>query len=170
MNENKNQNKNYNVNAKDRLFGETESTDTEKVLCEEELREIYRNATAGKDSVNILLPMSEDRNFRDALLNQGKKYDEFISRIEEYADENDADLKAVSPFAKGMMQMSATFDTITDKSPSKLASIMLEGINMGEISIIKIVNKLNKCGKKCPLASDMLDFLKDSAEEMKKYL
>ena len=84
--------------------------------------------------------------------------------------ENGYDLKELSPMAKGMMHLSATFNALTDKSSSKLASIMLQGINMGVISITKIVNKLHKEGERCPLAEDMLDLLERNAVEMRKFL
>ena len=139
-------------------------------LNEEEVREIYRNLTAGKDSVETLRPMSEDGAFREALLHQDKEYSEMCARVEGYAMENGYDLKELSPMAKGMMHLSATFNALTDKSSSKLASIMLQGINMGVISITKIVNKLHEEGEKCPLAEDMLDLLEKNAVEMRKFL
>lgn len=139
-------------------------------LNEEEVREIYRNLTAGKDSVETLRPMSEDGAFREALLHQDKEYSEMCARVEGYAMENGYDLKELSPMAKGMMHLSATFNALTDKSSSKLASIMLQGINMGVISITKIVNKIHKEGEKSPLAEDMLDLLEKNAVEMRKFL
>ena len=139
-------------------------------LNEEEVREIYRNLTAGKDSVETLRPMSEDGAFREVLLRQDKEYSEMCARVEGYAMENGYDLKELSPMAKGMMHLSATFNALTDKSSSKLASIMLQGINMGVISITKIVNKLHKEGERCPLAEDMLDLLERNAVEMRKFL
>lgn len=142
----------------------------EKVLCEEEVREIYRNLMAGKDSVETLRPMSEDSAFREVLLRQDQAYSEFCSRVESYASDHDYKLKDLSVFAKGMMHMSASINALTDKSPSKLASIMLQGINMGVISITKIVNKLHDDGCGCPLAEDMLKMLKHNAEEMKRFL
>ena len=70
-------------------------------LNEEEVREIYRNLTAGKDSVETLRPMSEDGAFREVLLRQDKEYSEMCSRVEGYAMENGYDLKELSPMAKG---------------------------------------------------------------------
>ncbi len=142
----------------------------EKVLCAEEVREIYRNLVAGKDSVETLRPMSEDSAFREVLLEEDKAYSEMCNRVECYARERGYELKDLSLFAKGMMHMSATLNALTDKSASKLASIMLQGINMGVISITKIVNKLHEEGNSAPLAEDMLELLKHNAEEMKTFL
>ena len=142
----------------------------ERKLCEEEVREIYRNLMAGKDSVETLRPMSEDGSFREALLRQDKEYSELCARVESYAADNGYDLKELSPIAKGMMHLSATLNALTDKSSSKLASIMLQGIDMGVISITKIVNKLHKEGAGCPLAEEMLDMLERNAVEMRKFL
>ncbi len=142
----------------------------ERILCEEEVREIYRNLIAGKDSVETLRPMSEDSAFREALLEEDKAYSDFCNRVECYAKERGYQLKDLSLFAKGMMHMSATLNALTDKSASKLASIMLQGVNMGVISITKIVNKLHDEGYRCALAEEMLEMLKHNAEEMKAFL
>ena len=142
----------------------------ERKPCEEEVREIYRNLTAGKDSVETLRPMSADSAFREVLLRQDKDYSDLCARVEGYAAENGYDLKELSPMAKGMMHISASLNALTDKSSSKLASIMLQGIDMGVISITKIVNKLHKEGASCPLAEEMLDMLERNALEMRKFL
>ncbi len=162
MNENK-------ETIKNDFCGTTVCTE-ERKPCEEEVREIYRNLTAGKDSVETLRPMSADSAFREVLLRQDKDYSDLCARVEGYAAENGYDLKELSPMAKGMMHISASLNALTDKSSSKLASIMLQGIDMGVISITKIVNKLHKEGASCPLAEEMLDMLERNALEMRKFL
>ena len=162
MNENK-------ETIKNDFCGTTVCTE-ERKPCEEEVREIYRNLTAGKDSAETLRPMSADSAFREVLLRQDKDYSDLCARVEGYAAENGYDLKELSPMAKGMMHISASLNALTDKSSSKLASIMLQGIDMGVISITKIVNKLHKEGASCPLAEEMLDMLERNALEMRKFL
>lgn len=162
MNENK-------ETIKNDFCGTTVCTE-ERKPCEEEVREIYRNLAAGKDSVETLRPMSADSAFREVLLRQDKDYSDLCARVEGYAAENGYDLKELSPMAKGMMHISASLNALTDKSSSKLASIMLQGIDMGVISITKIVNKLHKEGASCPLAEEMLDMLERNALEMRKFL
>ncbi len=162
MNENK-------ETIKNDFCGTTVCTE-ERKPCEEEVREIYRNLTAGKDSVETLRPMSADSAFREVLLRQDKDYSDLCARVEGYAAENGYDLKELSPMAKGMMHISASLNALTDKSSSKLASIMLQGIDMGVISISKIVNKLHKEGASCPIAEDMLDMLERNALEMRAFL
>ena len=162
-------NENNKETIKNDFCGTTVCTE-ERKPCEEEVREIYRNLTAGKDSVETLRPMSADSAFREVLLRQDKDYSDLCARVEGYAAENGYDLKELSPMAKGMMHISASLNALTDKSSSKLASIMLQGIDMGVISITKIVNKLHKEGASCPLAEEMLDMLERNALEMRKFL
>lgn len=163
-------NMNENNKTKRECFCGTTVCEEERRLCKEEVREIYRNLMAGKDSVETLRPMSEDGAFREVLLRQDKEYSDLCARVESYAAENGYDLKELSPMAKGMMHLSATLNALTDKSSSKLASIMLQGIDMGVISITKIVNKLHKEGAECPLAEETLDMLERNAIEMRKFL
>ncbi len=140
------------------------------ILCAEDVREIYRNTTAGKESIEILRPLSENEGFRNVLTREDKEYTDFAQKIEVYATENGIDIKEVSPFARGMMYISAILNTVVDKTPSKLASVMIQGINMGEISILKIINKLADDGKQSPLCEDMLALLRKNKEEMSLFL
>ena len=96
MNENK-------ETIKNDFCGTTVCTE-ERKPCEEEVREIYRNLTSGKDSVETLRPMSADSAFREVLLRQDKDYSHLCARVEGYAAENGYDAFTttllVSPYQK----------------------------------------------------------------------
>lgn len=135
-----------------------------------ELREIYRNAAVGKESIKILRKMSEDRGFRNLLLKQYDAYAEIAGEMEAYAAENGVELSSPSAFAKGMMYLTAKMNALGDKSSSKLAEIMIQGINMGIVSLTKIVNKLSDEGRSNKFAEDMLNLVRGNLEDMKLFL
>lgn len=135
-----------------------------------EMQEIYRNATVGMESVEILRPLSEDRGFKNLLLRQYRRYSMIAKEIELYATDHGVELDDPSLFAKAMMHVTTMVNTLKDKSSSKLAEIMIQGINMGIISITKIVNHLSDEGRSNEYADKMIDILQKNLEEMKLFL
>ena len=139
-------------------------------INKEELQEIYKNAVLGMESVDILRPLSADRGFRNLLLKQYRRYASVAKEMELYAAERGDNLNDPSMFAKGMMHFTTMINTLTDKSNSKLAEIMVQGINMGIISIMKIINRLSDEGRSNQYADKMMEVLQDNLNEMKLFL
>lgn len=135
-----------------------------------ELQEIYKNAVLGMQSVEDLRPLSHDRAFRNLLLKQYGRYAAVAKDIELFATEHAVELDDPSLFAKGMMKMSTMFNTIADRSNSKLAEIMVQGINMGIVSITKVINRLADEGRTNEYAERMLKLMQENLNEMKLFL
>ena len=95
---------------------------------------------------------------------------DIIKEIEIYANKVNIQLQRPSIFARSMMYMTTALNTMTDKSDSKLSEIMLQGINMGIISLTKLLNKLSEENKTCNCAENLLKLLNKNLEEMKMYL
>lgn len=135
-----------------------------------ELQEVYQNAMLGKYAVENLRPLSTDRGFRNLLLKQYKEYSAIAKEMEAYADKFDMELHGVNVINRGMMYFSTMMSTIGNKSNSKLAEIMIQGINMGIISITKIVNKKSSENPSSQFAEKMMEVLHVNLEEMKLFL
>lgn len=136
----------------------------------EELQEIYHDAMLGKISVEILRPISKDRSFREMLTKQYIGYDNIAKKMEDYAETTGVELKDPTGFARGMMYCTTMMNTVKDKSNSKLAEIMIQGINMGIISLTKISNKLNNEGKSNEYVEEMSDLLQEYLVQTKAFL
>lgn len=139
-------------------------------INKEELQEIYKNAILGMESVDILRPISNDRGFRNLLLKQYRRYASIAKEMELYAAEKGDNLNDPSLFAKGMMHVTTAINTLKDKSNSKLAEIMVQGINMGIISIMKIINRLSDEERSNKYADKMLAVMQENLNEMKLFL
>lgn len=139
-------------------------------INEEELQEIYHDAMLGKVSVEILRPLSKDRTFRDMLTKQYVGYDNIAKKTEDYAEVRNVQLKDPTGFSKGMMYCTTMMNTVKDKSNSKLAEIMIQGINMGIISLTKISNKLKNEGKSNAFVDEMSDLLQEYLTQTKTFL
>ena len=136
----------------------------------EEMQEIYHNALAGMDSVEILRPISKDRSFRSLLLKQYKEYSRIATEMEKEAKARGAELKKPSFMAKAMMYMSTKVSTLKDKSSSRLAEIMIQGIDMGIISVTKVANRLEAENRTNEYVQKMADILAANLEETKAFL
>lgn len=135
-----------------------------------ELQEVYQNALLGKQAVENLRPISKDRGFRNLLLKQYKEYSAIAKEIETYADSYGVQLNNINIVNRSMMYLSSVFGTVGDKSNSKLAQMMIQGINMGIISITKLINKKEEEQENVDFAEKMLQLLQDNLEEMKLFL
>lgn len=139
-----------------------------------ELQEVYQNAMLGKYAVEYLRPLSTDRGFRNLLLKQYKGYSAIVKEMENYADSFSIQLQGVNIVNRGMMYFSTLVNTIGNKSNSKLAEMMIQGINMGIISITKIINKkpVNVISEdpSTSFAEKMMEVLHANLEEMKLFL
>lgn len=154
---------------RERLTKEINECEATKIT-EEELREVYKNACTGKESVEILKAFSSDKGFRNLLIRQYNEYSSLANDIELYADKLGYRLEKTSVFAKGMMYFTTAVNTMKDKSDSKLSEIMMQGINMGIVAMTKLTNKLSCENRSCDLANNLLDLLKKDLEEMKMFL
>lgn len=134
------------------------------------LQEVYHNAMLGKYAVENLRPLSSDRGFRNLLLKQYKEYSAIAKEIEVFADKTNSDIKDVNVFSRGMMYFTTMMNTIGNKSNSKLAEIMIQGINMGIISLTKIINKKSDEEESHTFAQKMMEVLSKNLEEMKLFL
>lgn len=149
--------------------------------CEEEMgapmqnangcmQEIYKNAKLGMSSIEILKPFSDDRGFRNLLMRQYTEYNALVKEIEIYCTNHNLELKPNNVFNKIMMFITTSINTLKDKSNSKLSEIMIQGINMGIISITKVQNTLSDTNSHNQFADKMMMLLQQNLEDLKLFL
>ena len=150
------------------LLAEKEGEDMK--ISEQDLQEVYKNTSTGRDSVDILRSFSANKGFKNILIRQYKEYASLGKEIEMYANKLGYDLQKNSFLAKSMMYVTTAVNTIKDKSDSKLAEIMIQGIDMGIIAMTKLINKNSDEDKTCSFAESLLALLQKNIEEMKLFL
>ncbi|HOO22592.1 MAG TPA: hypothetical protein PKY53_02800 [Clostridia bacterium] len=134
------------------------------------MQEIYRIAKVGMSSIEILRPFSEDRGFRNLLMRQYSEYNALAKEIEIYCATHNIEIKPNSVFSKAMMFISTAMNTLTDKSNSKLSEIMIQGINMGIISITRVQNSLSDMNAHNHFADRIMVLLTQNLEDLKLFL
>ena len=67
--------------------------------------------------------------------------------------------------------MSVEFNTMEDKSTSKIAEMMLQGTNMGIIKGVKLLNHNPTTDEPVKnILTEFVQFQEDTVEQLKKYL
>lgn len=132
---------------------------------------VYQNSQMGADTINQLLDISEDTEFKETLKKQMKEYEAFHEKAKEMLNENGFDEKGIAAFEKLKTYLMINFQTLTDKSTPHIAEMMVLGSNMG------VINAIKNAGKYSDAEKDILDLMKKlqkfeetNAEKIKTFL
>ncbi len=135
------------------------------------LDEIHKGACMGRDAIHFTLDKVEDNKLKEVLEKQYADYQSIATRIEEiYPQYNDGKPHETNAMTKTMTWSGIEMKTMTDKSNSKIAELLLQGVNMGIIEGRKILNqkKINKEVR--DIVSKYVTMQETSVEVLKEYL
>ncbi len=135
------------------------------------LEEIIENTEMGKNTLEQILPMTTDKEFRDELLREQSIYHDINTRAHEVMAACGGEAKGQSTFAKVNTKLGITMKTINDKSTRNFAQMLAQGSEMGVVDCIK-------CEKDYPNASieakemctQLKQFQENSSNKMQSFL
>ena len=135
------------------------------------LDEINKGTCMGMDAINFVLDKIEDNEFKKVVQEQYNDYhhiEEEIGNI--YHKYDDGKPHETNAFTKAMTWSGIEMKTLTDNSNSKIAELLLQGVNMGIIEGRKILNKkaINKEVEK--IVSEYVTMQEKNVEVLKEYL
>lgn len=104
------------------------------------LQEIYKGAVMGTESIRLLLPKVTNARFRSDLQTQCKQYETTAQNAETQLKNLGQCPKELSEQQRLMLKMGVLGKTLNNEETSHLAELMIEGSNMGIISLTKILN------------------------------
>lgn len=136
------------------------------------LDEINKGCCMGVDAINFVLDKVEDSSFKEVLERDIDKYREISKKIEKvYPKYNSEDEPhKTTTMSKMMTWYGIEMRTMTDKSDSKLAELLVKGTNMGIIEGRKILNNKEIDKEVNDIASLFVQMQEKSVETLKKYL
>lgn len=105
------------------------------------LNYIYQNAQMGVDTIKQLLDIVEDIAFKSQLQSQYNEYKEINEIAKSLLNTNGYDEEGISAFKKIKTYLMINIQTLTDRSSSHVAEMMIIGSNMGVIDAIKNIKK-----------------------------
>lgn len=135
------------------------------------LNEINKAAKMGMDSISYVLKKVGDETMKENLSSQNSEYGKIVDRVNsEFAKYGEIPDEA--PVMDKMMGWTGVqLNTITDKSNSHIAEIMIQGGDMGIIECQKLLNHNPRADE--PVKNILNDFMKmqqNNIEQMKKFL
>ena len=135
------------------------------------LNEINKGIKMGMDSISNVSQKVQDDRFKQDLKCQYDKYNQILNNVNDELSNYDAFPKELKPMQKAMGWMSIEMNTISDKSNSKIAEMMLQGTNMGIIEGVKLRNQYPDLDKPVQnILNEFVQFQQNNVEQLKKYL
>ncbi|WP_142414216.1 hypothetical protein [Hathewaya massiliensis] len=132
---------------------------------------IFQNSQMGVDTINQLLGIVEDENFKKHLQSQLNEYKEIHLTAQKALNENGHDEKGISTFDKIKTYFMINMQTMTDKTPSHISEMLIIGSNMGVIDAIKNLKKYNEAEPSIiKLMEKLLKFEEDNVQQLKQFL
>ena len=135
------------------------------------LDEIHKGACMGKDAIKDVLDKVEDDSLKKELQKEYEDYDRITKQIEDiYPKYNEGEPHETNAVNKAMTKMQVDMKTFNDKSTSKIAELLLQGVNMGIIEGRKILNKKDLNEEVSQIVSTYVTMQEESVEKLKQYL
>ena len=135
------------------------------------LNELNKGACMGKDAIHFVLDKVEDENLKQVLNEQYEKYNNIIKRISElYPEYSNKEPHETNTVNKVLTWYGIEMKTLTDKSSSKIAEILLQGTNMGIIEGRKLLNHKHTDPEVNKLIEEYVSMQENAVEKLKSFL
>ena len=135
------------------------------------LEAIVQNTEMGKNTLEQIVPMTDDTQFKAELLRQRNLYHQLNQEAHAAIDACGGSAQGQSAMAKLNTKVSIGMKTITDKSTRNLAEMLTQGSSMGVMDCIKSQKDYPDAapGSK-RLMQKLQDFEEDNRLKLEQYL
>ena len=135
------------------------------------LRSIHKNAEMGKGTIPVVLDAVEDPAMQTALRHQLSEYETVAKTAEEMLQRRGLPAKDPGAFQQAMSGMMIRAQTLTDKSPSHVAEMMIRGSTMGTVQMTREIHRWEAAEEETvALAKKLLQIEERNIQQMKKFL
>lgn len=135
------------------------------------LNYIYQNSQMGIKTLNQLIEIVEDNNFKNQLQTQLNEYTSINSVALQKLKELGHEEKGIGNMAKISAYMSISIKTLIDKSPCHISEMLIQGSTMGIIDATKNIQKYNDADNQIlQIADKLLKTEQNNIEQLKHYL
>ena len=135
------------------------------------LDELNKGACMGRDAIHFILDKVEDENLKKELDREYKKYKEISERISKtYPKYSNEEPHETSTMNKVMTWYGIEMKTLLDKSTSKIAEMLMQGVNMGIIEGRKLLNHKNTDESVHQIVQEYVDMQEEAVEKLKTFL
>ena len=135
------------------------------------LDELNKGCCMGSDAVKFILEKIEDKKFKKVCEDLLEEYEDLEERINKVYDKySDDDPHETNAMNKVMTWSGIQMRTMNDGSDSKLAEMLLQGLNMGIIEGRRLINQKDEDSKVKEVMQEYVDMQEEYVEEIKEFL
>lgn len=132
---------------------------------------IYQNSEMGVKTIRELMGICKDEKFKLLLGKQLDFYNTVNEKVKVILKECNTEPKEINALSNASTYIMIKINTLTDKSPSHLAEMMIQGSTMGIIDMRKRINEYDGAKNDIlDLAKMLLEGEEKNVEELKPYL
>ena len=138
---------------------------------EDFLNEIYKNLRMATWAIDVLSGNIKNNELKELVKKQNEIYLDYTERCEDLAKEINYTLDELSCFLKTCSWMSIKISTLFDKGTSHIAQKLIQGNNMGIITLMRAINHLEtKEGDAYALALEVKESEEKFVNSLKEFL
>lgn len=135
------------------------------------LNSIYRGARIGSESIENLLPKTENPDFRSDLRTQEGEYRAICKEAESRLMQMGNTPDPIGDYKKATMKMELEMNTMANTDTSHLADMMIKGSTMGITNMTKILNGYTNPDPQVEgLAQKLITIEQQNIDRLKVYL
>lgn len=135
------------------------------------LKAVSKNVDMAIKSLEMVLPLIEDSEFKEFVSKLNSDYSVIMNEIEMIARANDFKLKSINVMEKAELWTSVKFNTLTDKSVRKIANMIYIGTQMGIPDLIIALCDFDDASNEIKeIAQNLKSLEENSSETLKLYL
>ncbi len=132
---------------------------------------VYQNSEMGVNTIEQLIEIVKDENFRVQLDSQLNEYKDINRAAREKLNENGYDEKGIGTLDKIKTYLMINLQTQNDKSTSHIAEMLIIGSNMGVINAIRNIRKYSAAEPSIlALMERLLRFEENNIQELINFL
>lgn len=134
-------------------------------------REIVRNTAMGAQSIDNMLCYIDCEKLKNLVLSQKETMEEFYQKAKSELSEKEFEDAQTKPMQRMMLKAGVKMNAGINNSCSHLASMLIDGYNMGIESVQKCINELARDGVDVPdLAKDLMKVYDKNIKALRTYL
>lgn len=134
-------------------------------------REIIRNTDMGICSIENLIGYVECEKLKDAMCSQKEVMEDFYKRAKEELGKQELENAESSKLQRGMLKAGVHVNAMFNRDAAHIAEMLIDGYNMGIVSVQKCINELQNDGVEVPmLAKDLMKSYDKHIKTMRTFL
>ena len=133
---------------------------------------VYQNAQMGVVTISQLLDILEDAAMRKQLQSERDEYQKIHDEAARLLLRNGYDEKGINAFERIRTYLMINLQTMTDKTPSHIAEMMLIGSTMGIVQATRNIRKYRDSAERdiVGLMRTLLQFEENNFQDLKEFL